>query len=54
MANIKYKLFHDRTAERFKEDISRMKDALAQEIKHKIRLKPGTIRREYLGTHPIY
>ena len=32
MANIKYKLFHDRTAERFKEDISRMKDALAQEI----------------------
>jgi len=32
MSNIKYKLFYDRTAERFKEDISRMKDALAQEI----------------------
>ena len=24
------------------------------EIKHNIRLKPGTIRREYLGKHPLY
>ena len=32
MANIKYRLFHDRIAERFREDVSRMKNALVHEI----------------------
>ena len=32
MANIKYRLLHDRTAERFREDVSRMKNALVHEI----------------------
>ena len=32
MANIKYRLFHDRIAERFREDVSRKKNALVIEI----------------------
>ena len=32
MANIKYRLLHDRAAERFREDVSRMKNALVHEI----------------------
>ena len=32
MTNIKYRLYHDRAAERFREDVSRMKNALVHEI----------------------
>ena len=32
MSNIKYRLYHDRAAERFREDVSRMKNALVHEI----------------------